>query len=167
MKNIILIGMMGCGKTTVGKLLADKLGISFLDVDAYIEAHHGSISCLFEKGQEHFRDLESQAVMDMASLTGHVISTGGGVVLRKENVEVLRESGFVFYLDRPLAQIIKTIDPTHRPLLKNGVEVLHDLYLKRHSLYLSACHFKIDASQDALSVCNAITEIIDNHGLSD
>jgi shikimate kinase len=166
MKNIVLIGMMGSGKTTLGELLAKRMDWPFLDIDTYIEAHYGTIPSLFEKGQDHFRDIEEKAVAYAASLHANVISTGGGVVLRQRNVDLLCSSGILFYLDRPVEEILATINADNRPLLKEGTDVLYRLYQERHPKYLSACDYRIDASGDIGAVLSRVTEIIKNLGLS-
>jgi shikimate kinase len=166
MKNIVLIGMMGSGKTTLGELLAKSLDWPFLDIDAYIEVHYGTIPSLFEKGQDYFRDIEEKAVEYAASQHAHVISTGGGVVLRQRNVDRLKSGGTLFYLDRPVAEILETINADNRPLLKEGTDVLYRLYQERHPKYLSACDYRIDASGDLHTVLLRVTEILKNLGLS-
>ena len=86
MKNIILVGIMGCGKTTISKLLSEKLKMPVIDMDKYIEKKYQcTIPDMFAISEEYFRDRESEACLDMAKLDGYIISTGGGVIKRKEN----------------------------------------------------------------------------------
>lgn len=144
--NIVLIGLMGCGKTVSGERLSRMLNMPFVDIDAYIEDHYGTIKSLFEKGEEYFRDIESHAVKEVSQKSGIVISTGGGVVLRKANMEALRSTGIVFYLDRPVEEITKTIDTSRRPLLKDGKEILYRIKEEREPLYMRYCDFLINAS---------------------
>lgn len=101
-QNIVLIGMMGCGKTTVGKRLSEQLNMPFIDTDVLIEETYGPIPKLFERGEDYFRDAESKIISEIASFEGAVISTGGGVVLREENVKALKEKGFLIFIDRPV-----------------------------------------------------------------
>ena len=113
-RNIVLIGMPGSGKSTIGKALAESLGKEFIDTDDMIVSQYGVISDIFaEKGEEYFRDIESGQVKKAAKMNGMVIATGGGAVLRKENVEALRQNGIIFFLNRPLRDIVPTSD---RPL---------------------------------------------------
>ena len=154
--NIVLIGLMGAGKTTVGKKLASVLGMPFVDVDENIERNFGKISDLFKKGEQHFRDLESQMVKRISALDHVVISTGGGVVLRAENMEALKEKGVVFYLKRPVEDIIKTIDPTDRPLIRDNPAKLYRLADERESLYIMYSDYTIDAS----NIDKAISSIL-------
>ena len=131
-QNIVLIGMMGCGKTTVGKRLSEQLNMPFIDTDVLIEETYGPIPKLFERGEDYFRDAESKIISEIASFEGAVISTGGGVVLREENVKALKEKGFLIFIDRPVHLIAESIDFKGRPLLSNGPEILHELMEKRY-----------------------------------
>ncbi len=145
--NIVLIGMMGSGKTTLGGRLSEVLSMPFIDVDQEIEKHYGSINKLFEKGEEHFRAIESEMVKNLSMKDRVIISTGGGIVLRHQNMEVLKATGLVFYLVRPIEDIIQTVDASNRPLLKNGTDVLYRLEKERGPLYLKYSDHIIDASQ--------------------
>ena len=93
LKNIVLIGMPGCGKTTLGKILNKELSMEFYDMDNYIERKTDKkISELFEKGENYFRDIESLACEELSKNKNVIISTGGGVIKRKENIDFLKES---------------------------------------------------------------------------
>ena len=110
-KNIVLIGMPGCGKTSIGKILSEKINLEFYDVDKYIEEMTDElISSLFKKGEEYFRDTESSAIKEICKKENIVISTGGGVIKREENIKELKEKGKIFFIDRPLENIINDID---------------------------------------------------------
>ena len=101
--NTVLIGMPGSGKTTIGQLLAQRLGQSFADTDSMIEAAHGRIQYIFEtQGEPAFRTLELSAARQAAALTHTVISTGGGIVLTQAAIHALAETGIIVYIDRPL-----------------------------------------------------------------
>ncbi len=153
--NIVLIGLMGCGKSTIGRKLSRHLNMAFIDVDDDIEQHYGSIKNIFEKGEEYFRDLESQRVESLSKRENTVIATGGGVVLRPSNIDALKKNGQIFYLKRPLDEILKTLDPSNRPLLSKGTEVLYALNKEREPLYLRYSDYVIDASD----IENAISSI--------
>ena len=131
------------------------MNMPFVDVDQYIEQHYGLITKLFEKGEDYFRDIECKAVESLSKNENSIISTGGGVVLRKENMTWLKKNGLVFYLDRPIRDIISTVNPETRPLLKNGKEVLYKLKKEREPLYLRYCDYHINAS----AMEKAISEI--------
>jgi shikimate kinase len=156
-KNIVLIGIMGSGKTTIGKTVADRLGFVFIDLDQYVEDHWGSIPSLFEKGEEHFRDIEEKAVQAVCDLDGAVIATGGGVVKRAENITALKKKGILFFLDRPLEDILSDIETSHRPLLKDGKDRLKWLFEERYPLYRKACDVHV---QEARSVEDAANVVI-------
>ena len=140
MKNkIVLIGMPGCGKTTIGKILSTQLNLKFYDMDEYIQETSGkTIAELFEKGEDNFRDLETQACRDLIKKNNVIISTGGGVVKRKENVDILKEDSIIIFLDRPVEKIIGDVDVSKRPLLKDGKEKVLVLYKERYELYKKA-----------------------------
>lgn len=144
--NIVLIGFMGSGKTTVGKQIEKAYGYSFLDTDAYIEAREGrSINRIFaEEGEEYFRRLEAAILKELIANTSHaLIATGGGMPLQKENARLLRELGRVFYLETSEEGIWNRVKDSHnRPLLEceNPRQRIHELMNVRHPLYRSAAH---------------------------
>ena len=160
MKNIVLIGIMGCGKTTVSKLLSDRLQMPVIDMDEYlIDKHHCSINDMFAVSEDYFRDLESEACRDLSKLDGYIISTGGGVVKRKKNSEILRQTGTVIYLYRPVANIVEDVTTADRPLLKDGPQKLYQLFDERHQLYLDACDYHVHNDGTLADVVNKIIEI--------
>ena len=159
MKNIVLIGMPGCGKTTVGNLLAKKLNLDFIDCDALIEKSEGtSIPQIFDSfGEQYFRDLESSTLNSLADKSDSVISTGGGIIERPQNIETLKKCGTVIFLNRPLKFLLKDIDISERPLLKNGKDALEELYKRRFDLYKAACHIEI---KNDTTIDDVISKII-------
>ncbi|MBP1736507.1 MAG: shikimate kinase [Oscillospiraceae bacterium] len=136
MDNIVLIGMPGCGKTSVGQLLAAELGFSFVDTDELVEREENrTIPAIFSaEGEGYFRDLETRAAKCASGLKGAVIATGGGMVLRPENMEALGETGTVIFIDRAPEDIA---GETHsgRPLIGNDRERVFSLYHARIDLY--------------------------------
>lgn len=150
MKSVALIGMPGCGKTTIGKLLAKKMNFEFIDMDSYIEVSSKStIKKLFELGEEHFRNQETKACRELAKKDRTVISTGGGVVKREENMRLLKENCTVVFIDRDIDDILSDIDYSSRPLLKDGRrENLQRLYNERYELYKKYCDFSVKNSSD-------------------
>ena len=143
-KNIILIGMPGAGKTTLGKLLSNITGFRFIDSDAFIEEKTGeSITDLFQIGEDYFRNIESDAYKEIADSEDTIVSTGGGVVKRSENIVALKKSGTVNYIDRAVEDITHDIEVSHRPLLKDGLERLHALKAEREALYQDAADFVV------------------------
>ena len=140
MKNIVLIGMMGSGKTTCGKLLADRLGRPFVDRDEVIEGFAGrSIPEIFEQdGEEAFRDLESMVIKELSRQEGLVIATGGGAVLRQANVSALRDNGIILFLNRPAGEIFDSVAMDGRPLAQEGKEAFEATFRLRLPKYRTA-----------------------------
>jgi len=160
--NIVLIGLMGAGKTTIGKTLAALLDMPFTDSDENIEKTYGSINELFRKGEDYFRDLESKMILCMSTLDGVIMSTGGGVVLRPENINVLKQKGVIFYIKRPVEDILRTVETDTRPLLKDNPDALYKISLEREYLYNMYCDYVIDATdiEDAIkTICSIWTKI--------
>jgi shikimate kinase len=148
-----LVGMPGSGKSTIGRQLALRAGVPFIDLDQRLEHILGtSIRSFFEaEGEARFRDLESQTLAEVARQPGGmVLSTGGGAVLRAENREVLRRFGNVLYLRASPDEIYKRVkhDKT-RPLLQGGnpMDKLRELYGQRDALYRDAAHYVIETGR--------------------
>ena len=135
-ENIVLIGMPGSGKSTVGRILAGRTGRPLADTDQLVTEKAGKpIPDIFrENGEPAFRDLESSVIRDLAKTGGQIISTGGGAVLRPENVTALRQNGRLFWLDRDPGALVPTDD---RPLADTE-EKMKQLYLAREPVYRAA-----------------------------
>ncbi len=129
MENLVLVGMPGCGKTTLGRLAAQKMGRPFADADHYIEEQAGmSIPEIFDRfGEAHFRRLETQALEELGKQSGLVISCGGGTVTQPQNYPLLRQNGCIFWVQRD----ISALATQGRPLSKN----LQEMYHQRLSYY--------------------------------
>ena len=144
MKNIVLIGIMGAGKTTIGKKLSIDLNRPFIDMDEYLEKKYEMrISDMFKISEDYFRDHESACCKDMSTQSQTIISTGGGVIKRPENIAYLKKNGIIFYIDRPLDQIVSDVDTSSRPLLKDGAQKLYDLDRERRALYMQSCDYHL------------------------
>ncbi|MBO5358953.1 MAG: shikimate 5-dehydrogenase [Clostridia bacterium] len=145
-QSLVLIGMPSCGKTTLGKLLSKELGKTFVDTDdEIVKAANMPIPEIFEKfGEEYFRDLEAKVVAELSAKQGLVIATGGGVILRRENVEALKQNGSIIFIDRPLDLLITTDD---RPL-SSSRELLEKRYYERYATYCLSCDVRINADSD-------------------
>ena len=136
-KNIILTGMMGCGKTTVGGLLARRLGRPLADTDLLIEARTGrSIPDLFAReGEERFRALELELCRELAGREGLIVACGGGLPLRDGAISALKENGLVFWLDRDPGESYDGLDVSGRPLAQGGREDFLRRYRDRAPVY--------------------------------
>ncbi|MDD2661217.1 MAG: shikimate kinase AroK [Methylococcales bacterium] len=148
-ENIYLVGLMGAGKTTIGRQLAKSLTVPFYDSDKAIEESTGvDIPTIFEfEGEEGFRDREQKMIKQLTQLKGIVLATGGGAILREENRRLLKENGFIVYLQCSVERILeRTRRDTQRPLLKseNPKERIETLFAEREHLYLSCADFSID-----------------------
>lgn len=142
-KNIVLTGFMGTGKTTVGKIIAKKLGFSFVDVDELIEKTTGlKISEIFERfGEPRFRDIETEIIKSTSKNYAQVIATGGGAVLRDENLKALKSKGVIFCLTASEDVIFERVkNNNERPLLKteNPKERIKELLAQRMPRYMMA-----------------------------
>ena len=150
--NIYLIGLMGAGKTTIGRQLARALDMPFYDSDKAIEDKTGvDIPTIFEfEGEEGFRNREQKMIEQLSGLNGVVLATGGGVVLREQNRELLKTNGFVVYLQCSVDRILqRTRRDKQRPLLQteNPRERIKLLLEQRETLYLSCSDYKVDTGK--------------------
>ena len=159
MNNIILIGLMGAGKSTIGKALATTLNYRFIDVDEEIVKHENmSINDIFlQKSENYFREIETQVIKEICKNNKTVISLGGGGFEKEINREILLNNGKVFYLYTDVNTLYERIkSDSSRPLLKckNPKEKLQELLEKREVNYLKA-HYKIDTTE------KTVTEIVE------
>ena len=168
-ENIYLIGLMGAGKTTIGKQLAKALALPFYDSDKAIEEGTGvDIPTIFEfEGEEGFRDREQKMIEKLTQLKGIVLATGGGAILREENRKLLKNNGYIVYLQCSVERILeRTRRDTQRPLLKtdNPKERLQHLFEQRQALYLSCADFKIDTG--ILKSKTVVSRILEEYGVA-
>lgn len=164
-KNIVLCGFMGCGKSTVGRVLASKISYQFLDMDQYIEQQQGlSVSLIFkEQGEQAFRHMETQAACDFSAPQGVVIATGGGTLLNPKNAELLRRGGIIVLLDIPARiAFFRTKNDKDRPLLQrpDRKSFLFSLYQKRMPLYRRTADITVDADATPQIVAEQILQAV-------
>lgn len=155
-KNIVLIGMPACGKTTVGNLLSEELGMPLFDSDKIIIEKTGcEISDIFEKdGEPAFRKMEKEAIIELSGKTGVIIATGGGAVLDTENIRNLSKNGKIYFIDRPPENLIPTSD---RPTAST-YEAIKKRYEERYPLYKKSADKIIGADCEAKAVSQKIKE---------
>ena len=161
-RNLILIGMPSSGKSTIGALLSGKTGKELIDIDdEIIRIIQMPIADFFaQNGEQAFRDLESQVIAKVSRGGGQIIATGGGAVLRQENVAALKQNGFLAFLDRPLEALTATSD---RPLSSN-VDALNKLYKERYPIYQASCDVRVDASVSPEEVARQVWEAYEASG---
>ena len=156
--------MMGCGKTTISKLLGKKLNKLVIDTDEYIvNKYHQTIDEMFVIGEDYFRENETNVCKEIVKLNGYIISTGGGIVLNPVNIKYLKENGIIVFIDRPLNNIKKDVDISSRPLLKEGSDKLDKLYNQRYQLYLDACDYHLFNDSSLENIVNNIISIINDN----
>lgn len=161
-QNIIIIGMPGSGKTTFGQALAQRLGRDFYDADDVIVAQEGkTIPELFAVSEDCFRDAEVRASKSLASKEGTVVACGGGVVKRSENIDILKQTGIIFFLDRSPDDIVSDVDVSTRPLLKDGKQKVYDHYDERITLYRNAADYRVLNDKTIEEVLNAFADLIE------
>lgn len=155
-QNIVLTGMPGSGKSTVGRVLARQLDRELVDTDTeIIRLAKKPIPEIFaQRGERGFRDLESQVIQEVSRRTGLVIATGGGAILREENVRRLRQNGRIYFLDRPAEDILPTDD---RPLARD-MEAVRQRYAERYPRYTSTADAAVPVRGSAEDVAAAIRE---------
>ncbi len=170
MKNIILTGMMGAGKTTAGKELSGILtDFSFIDMDSEIEKELGvSISEIFEEhGEAYFRDIETDFLKKYSNQSNLIISTGGGIVERSENINLIKKNGIMFYLSAPAEELFERIKhTTNRPLLAipNPCDKIKELLNRREKYYKKADFEIITTNKTIREIAQEIVKNYKNYG---
>lgn len=160
--NIVLVGMSGSGKTTVAHALSKLNGMECIDTDEQIEREFGKISDIFkERGEEFFRDIETEVILQLSQLQSSIISTGGGCLLRPKNALVLKKNGKIVYLRTSVSELCKRLNSDYgRPLLVGDTQrKLKEMHAVREPIYLANADLIIDT--DGLSadeVAKAIGE---------
>ena len=166
--NIVLVGFMGFGKSTVGKLAAKQLGYYFCDTDTLIEQReNATVSEIFaDKGESYFRTLERDIIRELSEQSELVISTGGGAVMNPENTDNLRKTGFVVSLDITPEAVLKRLEKdTTRPLLMRDdkATAVAELIAQRKPFYTAAAHCVLSAENDPEIISKQIIELYINN----
>ena len=161
MKNIVLIGMMGCGKSTVGALLAEKTGRLLVDTDALIEEREGrSISEIFSaEGEGYFRDLELRVSEELAQQQDLIIACGGGLPVNPACIGPLKDSGTVVWLFRDPGESYDTMDAAGRPLAQQGREAFLARFAQREGVYREWADVIIEDFSSPENTAEAVLEV--------
>ena len=161
MKNIVLIGMPGCGKSTFGKRLAKKLALPFYDADTVLEEREQrTIKDFFAESEDAFRAAETRTLAQLAQLQGAVIATGGGAVKRRENMDLVKREGVVVFLDRKPENILGCLAGDERPLLAADKQRIYTLYDERIASYRQYADYTVENNGDFGSVMRELLEIV-------
>ena len=155
--NILIIGPMGSGKSSIGKILAKRTSKKFLDIDFQIIKNQGmNISEIFEKyGEEYFRNLEKKELEKLDNIEDYIISTGGGIILKQENIDMMKKIGLILFLDIDInAQLERVKNKKNRPLIDNDNVESSLLALKKYRdpIYNNICDYIIDVSNKEKNV---------------
>ena len=167
MDNVVLFGFMGCGKSTVGALLARKTGRPLLDTDGYLEQKYGrSIPQIFASdGEEAFRRMERQVCRELAGRESLILCCGGGTVLDEENADILAQSGVMVFLDAAFPLCYDRIRESDRPLVRqNSREKMQQIFDRRRPVYLSRAQVIADASVSPMLVADAVLTALRRKG---
>lgn len=169
MKNIVLVGFMGTGKTEVGKILSKKLGYALIDADTEIEKRQNTtITEIFrQQGEPAFRDIEAEVIKQLSGLKKNVISTGGGAVLRQENIDNLRANGVLVCLSATPETILqRTSVNNDRPLLQteNPLQKIKELLAYRRPYYEKADIMIDTENKNPLEIAEEIIKAVDETG---
>lgn len=159
-QNIVFVGLPGSGKTTIGSQVAKALCKTFIDTDIYISHKTGSKpnKIILEKGIDEFRKIESEAIKELSSKQNCVISTGGGAVLKEENVNYLKQNGKIIFIDRN----VENIKPTEDRPLSNNIEKLKKLYNERYMIYKNCADYIVENNSSIDELKSKILKINEN-----
>lgn len=162
-KNIVIIGMPGSGKTTFGKALAAKLQRDFIDADDFIEAQEGrTIKDMFAVSEDCFRDAETRASEALAEKQGIVVACGGGVIKRQVNIDILKRTGTIIFIDREPDDIVTDVEVSTRPLLAGGKQKVYDLYKERIDTYRASAQHTVKNNKTEAEVLDDLVALVES-----
>jgi len=160
MNNVYLVGMPGCGKTTIGNIIAQNVGRTLIDADEYIVKREGrTIPEIFEEGEAAFRSAETEALRKLSEMDNLLVATGGGVVTVEENIGIMKNSGKVIFIDASPEFIMDNSSLEGRPLLKDKTKI-YDLYNARIALYRKSADYTVSNDGILSEACKKAEEII-------
>ncbi len=164
-QNIVLIGLTGSGKSTIGKKLAKRFSFDFIDMDTFIEKkEQKSVREMFEtNGEDYFRRAETAAAKELSEMRGKLIATGGGVILNPENMEYLQKSGLIVFLDRTPEVILKKINVKKRPMLTKNPNRLFELYRERLPLYQRYAEVTVQGNDHFYQTLSRVAKALSPH----
>lgn len=165
-RHIFIIGMPGCGKSSLGRKVANTMGLNYVDTDARIEQAAGCpVTQIFEKyGEQAFRAAETNVLIQLTREPGSLVSTGGGMVMRPENLAIMRNHGIILLVDRPLEEIMGDIKLNRRPMLAaKGLPEVERLYHERIDTYRAAADVVLDNSHGYYAGLAGMEKIIRRH----
>lgn len=168
-KHIFLIGMMGCGKSTMGSLLSRRLACGFIDLDEEIVRYEGrSIPDIFaDVGDAGFRHCETAALQCVIDEAPCIVATGGGIVTREENIALMRKAGLVIWLNRPLEEMVADVRQDTRPnLAGDKAERMRTLFDARKALYERAAHLVFSNHMPPDESALLLAQLIQEHKLA-
>lgn len=163
-EHIFLVGMAGCGKTSLGQRLAQNIGARFADTDQRVSEIMGmSVNDIYSTlGESFFRNAETAALVELVGMPPYVVSTGEGTVLVEENITIMRNHGIIIFIDRPLDQILSDIKMDRRPTLRGGThEDVIEQYNKRIGYYRSAADYRFDNSHGFVLGVSNLTALVE------
>ena len=165
MNNIVLCGFMGCGKSTIGRKLAAKTGMTFVDIDRYIEEKQGmTVAEIFDRfGEERFRELETEACRELSQTSGTVIAAGGGTLTFQRNIDLLKSTGRIVLVEVSYENLCNRLrNDKKRPLLQveNREERIRELLDKRLPIYRAAASVYVDGNFSSSRVADIILRIL-------
>ena len=145
MSNIYLIGMPGCGKSTIGRIISGEINMNFVDLDEFITEDTGkTIAELFQNGEPYFRSIETECLKKISSMENLVVATGGGIVVTDGNADIMKKTGKVIFIHTLPEKIISNSPLDGRPLLAENKNKIFDLFKKRYNLYIDAADTVVD-----------------------
>ena len=165
-RHVFLIGMPGCGKSSLGKKSASYLGVNYIDTDQRIERVFGMpTSQIFQQyGEQTFRNAETNMLIHLTREPGSLVSTGGGTVLREQNFSIMRNHGLIVLIDRPLEDILSDIKLNRRPLLaEKGLPEVERLYHERMPIYRQRADIILDNSYGYYPGVNGLEKLIQTY----
>ncbi len=161
-QHIFIIGMPGAGKTTVGRALAERLGMDFHDVDEEIQKKTGKTiqNIIIYDGEDKFRQFEYDAIGEILRQKPSVIATGGGTVMSDETVTLMKNNGIIVFVHRGVQSILEDLDLEIRPLVKESIEYIFRVYEERYPIYERVCNIKIANESSVSDTVQAIVEAL-------